>query len=204
MKPTTQTRKPRGSGKERRAEILLAAERIFFRDGYEGATVRKIAEEVGVSATTLYMHFPDKRAMLMEIGSAAIEMILAEAEQIAGGDEDPLVRVRALMLAHMHFALSNRPVYSLVWNEASVEFANNEGPAHQLAARYYRSLIGVVGQLAEAGRLRGRGKHVVGQTLFAGCHGLVIALITNPNFGYVDTDEFMAAMIEGLTRGLID
>ena len=40
--------------------------------------------------------------------------------------------------------------------------------------------------------------------LFAGCHGVVIALITNPSFGYVDTEEFMGTMIDGLTRGLID
>lgn len=204
MKPRIPTRKPRGSGGERRAEILAAAERIFFRDGYQGATVRKIAQEVGVSATTLYMHFPDKRAMLMEIGSAAIEAILAESERTAAGNEDPVTRIRALMMAHMRFALEHQPVYKLVWDEASVEFARNEGPAHELASRYYRSLIGVVRQLSEAGRLHGRGVHTVGQALFAGCHGVVIALITNPNFGYVDTEDLKAAMIDGLIRGLID
>ena len=41
-------RKAKGDGHLRRAEILEAAERIFVAEGYEGATIRKIADEVGV------------------------------------------------------------------------------------------------------------------------------------------------------------
>ncbi|MGI4819560.1 MAG: TetR/AcrR family transcriptional regulator, partial [Janthinobacterium lividum] len=60
------TRKPKGEGHERRGEILAAAERIFVEKGYEGATIRKIAEEVGLSSTALYMHFADKAEILNE------------------------------------------------------------------------------------------------------------------------------------------
>ena len=41
-------RKPKGEGHARRAEILAAAERIFVEHGYEGATIRKIADEVAM------------------------------------------------------------------------------------------------------------------------------------------------------------
>ena len=61
-------RKAKGDGHLRRAEILEAAERIFVAEGYEGATIRKIADEVGVSSTALYMHFPDKAAILSTPG----------------------------------------------------------------------------------------------------------------------------------------
>ena len=57
-------RKAKGDGHLRRAEILKAAERIFVAEGYGGATIRRIADEVGVSSTALYMHFPDKAALL--------------------------------------------------------------------------------------------------------------------------------------------
>src|SRR5688500_7353296 len=60
-------RKAKGDGHLRRAEILEAAERIFVAEGYEGATIRKIADEVGVSSTALYMHFQDKGCILLEI-----------------------------------------------------------------------------------------------------------------------------------------
>ena len=45
------SRKPKGEGHSRRGEILAAAERIFVEYGYEGATIRKIADEVGLSSS---------------------------------------------------------------------------------------------------------------------------------------------------------
>jgi hypothetical protein len=44
---------------------------------------------------------------------------------------------------------------------------------------------------------------VAAQTIFCGCHGLVISMITNPSFGYTDPEELMKTMVEGLTRGLV-
>ena len=59
-------RKPRGQGQSRRAEILDAAKRLFLTDGYENATIRKIAAAVGVSDTgfalTAAQVAPDARA----------------------------------------------------------------------------------------------------------------------------------------------
>ena len=77
-KPPKSARKAKGDGHMRRAEILQAAERIFVRDGYQGATIRKIADEVGVSSTALYMHFRDKDDILLEICAGAIGVLLAQ------------------------------------------------------------------------------------------------------------------------------
>jgi AcrR family transcriptional regulator len=76
------TRKPKGEGHSRRGEILAAAERIFVEHGYEGATIRKIADEVGLSSTALYMHFPDKGAILQEICRNAFSVLTAAAAAV--------------------------------------------------------------------------------------------------------------------------
>jgi hypothetical protein len=55
---TRSIRKPRGQGASRRGEILDAAKRLFLTEGFERATIRKIAEAVGVSSGTLYLYFP--------------------------------------------------------------------------------------------------------------------------------------------------
>ena len=82
-KPVKSARKAKGDGHLRRIEILEAAERIFVADGYEGATIRKIADEVGVSSTALYMHFRDKDEILHEICLAAMQALLQQNTQIA-------------------------------------------------------------------------------------------------------------------------
>src|SRR5438132_8367673 len=90
-------RKAKGDGHLRRAEILEAAERIFVAEGYEGATIRKIADEVGVSSTALYMHFHDKACILLEICQNTFQVLLARNAEIAGRPLDPVVRTRMIL-----------------------------------------------------------------------------------------------------------
>lgn len=197
-------RKAKGAGHQRREEILAAAERIFLNGGYEGATIRRIADEVGVSPTALYMHFPDKHAMLMAIGEDALDAVLAESEAIAEGPGDPKERVRAVLHAHMTFALKNKTAYQVVFCEGARAIARNQSRTRELCERYYRVVANLVAELGKAGRLKRGSAHGVAQTLWTGVHGLVTYLITNPNFGYVEVDELKGLMVEGLVSGLVD
>ncbi|GAB2589310.1 TetR/AcrR family transcriptional regulator [Kribbella endophytica] len=48
-----------------RAEILAAARRVIDRDGWEKLTIRGLAGELGIGATTLYHHVRDKEDLLL-------------------------------------------------------------------------------------------------------------------------------------------
>src|ERR1700761_1113154 len=96
-------RKAKGDGHLRRGEILDAAERIFIAEGYEGATIRKIAEEVGVSSTALYMHFPDKACILGEICNRPLQLLLQRNRELAVKPVEPVVRVRMMLEAYMRW-----------------------------------------------------------------------------------------------------
>ena len=54
----------RAPERDRRAEILAAAERAFVRNGFHGASMALVAEEAGMSAGNLYRYFPSKEAMV--------------------------------------------------------------------------------------------------------------------------------------------
>ena len=49
---------------ELRAKILDAARELFVAHGVEAVSMRKVAEKIGYTATTLYNHFEDKDALL--------------------------------------------------------------------------------------------------------------------------------------------
>ena len=66
----------------RRGEILAAARRCFARHGYEGATVRLLESETGLSRGAIFHHFRDKDALFL----ALAEQDAAEtAEVVAEG-----------------------------------------------------------------------------------------------------------------------
>jgi AcrR family transcriptional regulator len=67
------TKPTRSYGDETRERILRAAEKLFARDGFQGATTREIACEAKVHETTLFRQFRTRDELLREtILSAAI------------------------------------------------------------------------------------------------------------------------------------
>ena len=196
-------RKPKGEGHERRAEILAAAERIFVEHGYEGATIRKIADEVGLSSTALYMHFPDKGAILQEISRQAFEALRAANERAMAQSGPAEDRLRRMMRAYVEFGFSNPNAYRLVYMTRPAEL--REGPqstARELGTELFRSFERVVEELEAAGRLRVDAR-TAAQALWAGGHGVVSLMISKPYFDWVDREALTTAMMEGLLAGFL-
>lgn len=73
-----------------RESILLAALRLFSRNGYEGTSMRDIAGEVGISQGAIYKHFAGKDALLEAICTRMEEDDATHAEAAGVPAEDPL------------------------------------------------------------------------------------------------------------------
>ena len=78
-----------------RVRALGTALELFSRDGYDGVSMRQIAEELGVTKAALYHHFTSKEEIARElVGSylAAIEDIVRWAERTHPELEELLAR----------------------------------------------------------------------------------------------------------------
>lgn len=197
-------RKAKGDGHSRRGEILEAAERIFVAEGYEGATIRKIADEVGVSSTALYMHFPDKGAILWEICETALSQLLARNSEIGAKPIDAVVRVRMMLEAYMRWGFEHPNAYQLVYcSRGPVTSAPWPEGTADLSRRCYEEFSRVVREIAAQGRLRSGGAESAGQALWMGCHGVVALMTARPNFEWADREELMRLALDGMLHGLI-
>jgi AcrR family transcriptional regulator len=203
-KPVRSARKAKGDGHLRRAEILRAAELIFVRDGHAGATIRKIADEVGVSSTALYMHFRDKDQILKEICETAIATMLANNTEISRRPIDAVSRVRMMLQAYMDFGLENPNAYRLVFCDAVDEGAPGRSDLTvDLGAQTYERFRGVVAELAQEARLRYGDTETATQMLWMACHGLVALRITRPGFEWRPAAELAIEMLDSLLHGLV-
>lgn len=197
-------RKAKGYGHLRRAEILRAAESIFVAEGYEGATIRKIADEVGVSSTCLYMHFRDKDEILLEICTAALEELLALNSEIAALPLDAVERARLMLRAYVEFALRNPNAYRLVFCAPSPAGSHGRPQiAKDLGSRSGERFLAVVREIAAEGRLKAGDPRTVHQALWAACHGLVALLITKPDMDWAGSQELTTVLVDGLLFGLV-
>ena len=196
-------RKPKGQGHARRAEILAAAERIFVEHGYEGATIRKIADEVGLSSTALYMHFAEKGEILHEICRQAFAALLEMNMAVMAEPGGPEQRLRRMMRAYVDFGFANPNAYRLIYMTRPVELQHGaQLAAQELGASLYRSFEQVVEDAETDGLLR-RDARTTAQALWAGCHGVVSLIITKPYFDWVDRETLVATLLDGLFAGLM-
>ncbi len=203
-KPQRSARKPKGDGHLRRGEILQAAERIFIAEGYHGATIRKIADEVGVSSTALYMHFRDKDEILLEICDGAIEQLLNINLEISARPIDAVARVRLMLDAYMAFAMDNPNAYQLVFcGPAGVLSEAKQEATQALGDRCYEKFVSVVREIGASGRLRTGTVDSAAQSMWAACHGLVSLLLTKSGFSWAPADELRAVLLDGLLYGLV-
>lgn len=197
-------RKAKGDGYLRRAEILKAAERIFVAEGYEGATIRRIADEVGVSSTALYMHFQDKARILHEITEGTFRELLARNSEIAARPVDALVRVRAMLEAYMAWGFEHPNAYQLVYcQRGPVSTTPLPQDAADLSRQCYETFSGVVREVAASGRLRTGDGDSAAQALWMACHGVVALATSRPNFGWSGRQLLTQVTLDGMLHGLV-
>ena len=130
-----------------RERLVVAALDLFTEQGYDETTVAEIAERAGLTRSTFFRHFGDKREIL-SAGQEVLSRLLAEGVAEAPADASPLDAVAAgLDRASGAMTDFNRDLGPRL--EAAIE-ANEE-----LRSRNAMKSIGMAAALADA--LRGRG-----------------------------------------------
>lgn len=70
--------RPPQSEDQTRTRILKAAQRLFANQGYDGTTTRDLAQAAGVAEGTLFRHFANKKAILIEVATQGWIEILTD------------------------------------------------------------------------------------------------------------------------------
>lgn len=106
---------------EKRAQILRGAAAVFARDGYEGASMSRIAAEASVSKGTLYNHFQSKAQLFAAYVEEQCSLKLGHIFETIDGDDDPATTLRSIgtRMAHMMLSPIGLTIYRVVVSEAA-------------------------------------------------------------------------------------
>src|SRR3978361_1307032 len=92
---------------EKRSQILVGAAAVFAADGYEGASMARIAAVAGVSQGTLYNHFDSKAALFTAYVREKCDQNLAHIFDNANHDGDPTDVLRGIGRRMVRMMLSD-------------------------------------------------------------------------------------------------
>ena len=170
---------PRTSRSARAGEVVVAARRILEEEGRDALTMRRLADELGIRAPSLYKHVTDKAA----IESALIEEAFAELGAALHAAVDRPGRrppVTALLAEYRRQALANPNLYRLTTSGRLDRAAQPPGLEDWAGEPFLR----VTGDAHRA------------QALWAFAHGMVILEIDDR---FQDTSDLDRTWREGAT-----
>jgi AcrR family transcriptional regulator len=131
----------------RLAEILTHATEVFCKKGYEGASMRDLSRESGMSLAGLYYYFESKERLLYLIQKHTFTTIVQRLKARLAGVSDPEERIRIFILNHLEYFLANQAAMKVLSHEAEVL---KDGFASEVAAikrEYYRICVGLLDDL---------------------------------------------------------
>lgn len=161
-------RNRRGEGRLLRTEILTAAAELLDASGDERAvTLRAVARRVGISAPSIYPHFPDRPAIVLAVvrqGFAELADRIRSAIDSAG--DDPRARLVAACRAYVDFADSRPQRYRAMFDHPDPEDPD------ALGAEALRILTAALVDCVAAGRSTSTDPRADALSLWLGLHGL--------------------------------
>jgi TetR/AcrR family transcriptional regulator, cholesterol catabolism regulator len=136
---------------EKLGEILRCAAEVFAEKGYEGASIRDISRESGISLAGLYYHVASKQRILYLIQRETFGTIVARLERrlsVAAGPED---RLRALVYNHLEYFLKHPLEMKVLSHEDQLLDAEYRKEVATLKRKYYEIALDIFRELRRSG-----------------------------------------------------
>jgi AcrR family transcriptional regulator len=188
--------------KELRQEILDAARGLFLREGYENVSMRKIAEKIEYSPTTIYLYFQDKADLLDCICEETLGRLVRKQNQLEQTVADPLERLRLSLRSYIEFGLKHPNHYMVTFVMTKSMEPQMPMKAHEMGQRGFNFLRTTLALCGERKLLEVADVEATAQVLWASIHGLTSLLIARPKFPWVDRDRLIDTLIDTMLTGL--
>lgn len=177
-------RSPRGEGDQLRDELLDAAEGLLIEKGsMDAVSVRAIADAVGVTPPSLYLHFEDKDDLFFGVCNRRFEDFEAVLRQAIDGIDDPVERLRALGMAYVRYGTERAEHYQIIFGPRAHDVVGDRSLEGTAGMRALGLLVETVQAGIEAGALRDQDPWMASLTLWGAVHGAVMLLVSNGAVG---------------------
>ncbi len=165
----------------------------------EDVSVRAVAQLVGVTAPSIYMHFKDKDELLDAVCAEHFAALGRAMQEEAAATTDPLARLLAQGRGYVRFALAQPEHYRL-----STMISRKPGTVDEMIQdTCFQQLLATVDKCTEAGIFpRSAGSTVdVSFRLWAAVHGVASLLVTKPWLPWGDVDDLVEQVLRAAVIG---
>ncbi|GAA4611897.1 TetR/AcrR family transcriptional regulator [Actinoallomurus liliacearum] len=178
-------RYPRGQGERLREDIISAALRMLDELGDDQAlSLRAVAREVGIAATSVYIHFEDRDTLVLAVLERFHQDLIQAVDQAESTAADPVAKLRARI--HLLGAWVRRhPGLYKVLHESTL----NQRRAMDFKQELTERTTAAVQQCMDAGLAPAGDAAIVALDLRAAVHGAVSMRVNQPDLPWPPLEE---------------
>ena len=103
-----------------RTTILDVAQRLFTEQGFDGTSLRQIADAVGTTKAAVYYHFPAKEHLLVELTRPWLDEMSAFVTEIRSGDRNG-ADASATLAAYLDLFIKHLPVLHMLAGDPATQ-----------------------------------------------------------------------------------
>lgn len=188
-----------------RQEILDAASELFAKEGYANVSMRKIADKIEYSPTTIYLYFKDKTDLLNQICEETFgKLIETVAEFEKKGSDEPIICLQKGMRAYIEFGLKYPNHYEVTFITPIMDFLGQEAQPYEGSngQKAFEYIVRQVSGSMEKGQIKKGDAAAISQAIWAAIHGVTSLLISHKDFPFVEKDVLIDTVIDLTIKGL--
>jgi AcrR family transcriptional regulator len=190
---------------ELRERILRAATELFVQEGFASVSIRKIAERIEYSPTTIYLHFKDKAELIGSICSEVFGELAVALNEIGSAGLAPLAKLRESLVRYVEFGRAHPDHYVVVFclpEPVELTAVLHDGSRKDPGMECFDKLRAGVALCMADGSIREGDVETVSQTIFVLIHGVTAALITMKSFPWIEKERLIRGSVDTILRGL--
>jgi AcrR family transcriptional regulator len=194
-------RAPRGSGEQLHNEILDATTDLLLETGHaKEVSIRSVAQRVGVTPPSIYLHFTDKDALLDAVCARYFEKLDEEMQAAAAGQPAAIDAMRAQGLAYVRFALKTPELYRIATMGEGRPGSDVDMMLNNSAFIHIRNTVEL---LMSEGVLPKHDSTTMALELWTAAHGVAAMLISRPYLPWGEAEEFADRVLRTVVVGQI-
>jgi AcrR family transcriptional regulator len=186
-----------------REEIVEVSKKLLIRDGFSKISMRKIAKQVNVTATSIYLHFKNKEELLLALIDESIENLNNSLLQALDPSADPASQLEALSHAYVSYALNNPQEYEIIYMVRPEEMPRYPKEKFRKVRETYEILADIIRRGKEKQIFDVDEPLISAYTIWAQIHGVVSVILNKRLDTRIPRDVFLDQAIDHIIQGFV-
>ena len=181
--------------KDLRRVILDEARHQLVKHGYNSLSMRRIAKEIGYSATAIYLHFDGKDALVHALIDEGMGNLFKRLQETCPEKTEPAERLQQACLEYVRFGLDNPEYYEIMHLIHPERMERFPAEMYRRARRSLEFIQDILNRGADAGQFVLDSAAVSAAAIWAMLHGVVSLLISRRVDVRIDPDRLIGTLV---------